>query len=398
MIADAAPLDSRRLSEHALILSPVQLLAIVVVACMGFSSQMLMPIWVGQVVDGYGLAPAMAGKIASLEMFLVAGTSVLVSFLLGRVPRIGMTAAGLGLLVVGNTLCVVFHSYAGLLLCRSMTGVGKGLLVAALFSLAGQTVNPTRSFAIINCGYAAISTLAFLVVSYFVRWFGPAGVFYLTTGLSLIGVAFVPFLPAVGRERSSAAPILSNAGAVRTTGLLILLTFFLFSTTKDCLWVFVERLGSRTGLTLPEIGRILSFTSAVAIAGPALAHVTESRFGAMKPLLLSIVVIAACGTVIASTGDSTVFMVLVPLFSALGLFATSYFQGLLGLADPSGVLAAMSLAVSTGGAAFGALVGSWVIAGIGYGGLAPVDLAIFVAVFAILVFTASGRMRPVPTG
>jgi predicted MFS family arabinose efflux permease len=356
MTSPALTLDSGLAPGAALKLSLPQLLAIVMVACMGFSSQMLMPIWVGQVVDGYGLTPESAGKIASLEMFLVAATSVLVSFLLGRVPRIGMTALGLGLLIVGNTLCVVFHSYLGLALCRSMTGVGKGLLVAALFSLAGQTANPTRTFALINCGYAGVSTLAFLVVSYFVRWMGPPGVFYLTTGLSVIGIAFVPWLPSAGMERSAADRDPRTIGNARLAGLLILATFFLFSSTKDCLWVFVERLGGRTGLSLEEIGRLLSITSLVAIAGPALAHVTEARFGTTKPLLISIVVIAACGFAIASTGNSTLFMVAVPVFAALGLFITSYFQGLLGLADPTGGLAAVSLAVSTGGAAFGALI------------------------------------------
>jgi predicted MFS family arabinose efflux permease len=110
-------------------------------------------------------------------------------------------------------------------------------------------------------------------------------------------------------------------------------------------------------------------------------------------MLISIVVIAALGLAIASTGNAIVFLVCVPVFAALGLFITSYFQGLLGLADPSGGLAAMSLAVSTGGAAFGALVGSWVIAGVGYDGLGPVDLALFVAVFAMLLFMTPGWRR-----
>jgi predicted MFS family arabinose efflux permease len=393
MIAHASALEPAKTRESALHLSTPQMLALVIVACMGFSSQMLMPIWVGQVVDGYGLAPASAGKIASLEMFLVAGTSVVVSFLLGRVPRIGMTAAGLALLIVGNTLCVAFHSYTGLLLCRSMTGIGKGLLVAALFSLAGQTAHPTRSFSIINCGYAAVSTVAFLVAPYFVRWLGPPGIFYLTTGLSLIGACFVPLLPAQGIEASHTGGMFRDARGARLTGILILATFFLFSSTKDCLWVFVERLGGRTGLTLPEIGKILSATSLVAIAGPALAHVTETRFGVTRPMLIAIVVIAALGLAIATTGDSIVFIVSVPVFAALGLFITSYFQGLLGMADPSGGLAAMSLAVSTGGAAFGALVGSWVIAGVGYDGLGPVDMALFVAVFVMLLFMTPGWRR-----
>jgi predicted MFS family arabinose efflux permease len=399
----AASLSPNAVPPHgALILSPMQMLALVVVACMGFSSQMLMPIWVGQIVDGYGIPAATAGKIASFEMFLVAATSALVSFLIGRVPRVGLTVAGMTLLVVGNSLCVAFHDVVGLTLCRAATGIGKGLMVAALFSLAGQTANPTRSFAIINAGYAAFSAIAFLSSPYFVHSLGPEGVFFLTTALSLIGVAFTPWLPRVGRDAAPARlapPSLSRiAQSLRghIAGVIILATFFVYSTAHDCLWVFVERLGAQLNIGLPAIGTVLSISALVAVAGPWIANIAESRFGVTRPLVGGVIAVAASGVAMAATGNVTVFEIMVPLFAALSMFTIPYFQGMLGLADSSGGLAAMSLAVSTGGAAFGALVGAWTIAGGGYPALAPVSLVLFVMVLAALALMASSRSVALP--
>lgn len=371
-------------------LSGAQMTSLVVAACMGFSSQILMPMWIGQVIDGYHTPAPIAARIASAEMFLVAATSVVVAMLLGRLPRARLPWLGMLLLVAGNFLCIYLDTSAGLLACRALTGIGKGLLVAALFSIAGQTVRPTKTFALLNGAYAAVSAAAFLAAPYFVARFGPRGIFALMTCLALVGVAFLPGLP------RGAVPALSRARLtlrIPPAGLAVIAAFFFFWTAHEMVWTFAERLGVRIGLDLPAIGQVLAASALAAVAGPVLAHILELRHGVLRPLVAAIVIVALSAWAIAQTHSAALFIVAVLVLSILTLFATPYFQGLLATADPSGRLAALSVATSTAGGSFGALVGAQVLDLGGYGALGPAACAILAGVLWLVLVTRLGHTR-----
>ena len=58
---------------NPLTVSAWQLTAMTIVVCTGFSSQMLVPIWIGQVIEKFTLSAHQAGTIASIEFMSVAG-------------------------------------------------------------------------------------------------------------------------------------------------------------------------------------------------------------------------------------------------------------------------------------------------------------------------------------
>ena len=76
--------------------------AMAVVVCTGFSSQMVMPLWVGAVIDDLHLDAAAAGRIASMEFLAVTIVSLVVALALRRAPIRPIVVAGVILLVAGN--------------------------------------------------------------------------------------------------------------------------------------------------------------------------------------------------------------------------------------------------------------------------------------------------------
>jgi DHA1 family inner membrane transport protein len=378
-------------------ISNVQLISLIIVVCLGFSSQILMPMWIGQIIDGYHISPPAAGRIASAEMFLVACTCVVVALLLRRLRRQRLALVGMLMLLVGNFLCIFLHTVGGVLLCRAVTGIGKGLLVAALFSIAGQTPRPTRTFALINAAYAGLSAAAFLAAPYFVGRFGAQGIFALMAALALLGVLWLPWLP---QGRTSAAPKTQRRGfAISGTGIAVIAAFFLFWTAHEVIWTFAERLGVRVGLDLPTIGKVLAASALAAVAGPVLAHALDLKYGVLRPLVVAIVVVGTSGLALSQTHVGGVFVGCVLIFSILTLFATPYFQGLLSAADPLGRLAALSVATSTFGGSCGALLGSAVLAHGGYSTLGPVGCGIFAVVLSIVIVTLlrhTSELAPAP--
>ena len=105
------------------------------VVCCAFSSQMVMPLWVGAVIDDTGLSEAAVGRIGSLEFLAVAAVSVLVALRIQLFPTRRTAALGVALLVIGNVAAAWADRELTLTLARMLCGIGKGLVVAIAASL-----------------------------------------------------------------------------------------------------------------------------------------------------------------------------------------------------------------------------------------------------------------------
>lgn len=361
-----------------------QLTAMTIVVCTGFSSQMVVPIWIGQVIDHFRVSAAVAGSIASLEFAAVAITSVITATLVGRAPGRLLCVVGTVLLMAGNLACTFAPTLALLGAARLVCGVGKGLVIAIIFGLAGQSGNPTRSFAVLNAAYAAFSAAVFLVVPRVVIHFGMAGAFGSMVALSLLGLVFLPGVPEPRRTAHGESWIRSLP--LDVSGMLAIAGLTLMWTAQGSIWAFSERIGVRDGLSLQSIGWVLSAGSILAIAGPLASRVLEIRRGALLPIFGGLAVLAAVVIWVCVSRSTLTYALAVPIISIAALFLMPYVQGVLSFVDPSGKLNAGSSAFMTLGGALGPLLGGMLIA---RGGFAT--LGACAAVLLIIVF---GLFRP----
>ncbi len=358
-----------------------QLTAMTIVVCTGFSSQMVVPIWIGQVIDHFRVSAAVAGSIASLEFAAVALTSVITATLVGRAPGRLLCTVGTVLLMAGNLMCTFAATLAWLGAARLVCGVGKGLVIAIIFGMAGQSSNPTRSFAVLNAAYAAFSAAVFLVVPRVVIHFGMAGAFGSMVALSLLGLVFLPWVPeprraARGESWFRSLP-LDVSGALAIAGLTLMWT------AQGSIWAFSERIGVRDGLSLQSIGWVLSAGSILAIAGPLASRVLEIRRGALLPILGGLAVLAVVAILVCVSRSPVTYALAVPVISIAALFLMPYVQGVLSFVDPSGKLNAGSSAFMTLGGALGPLLGGVLIARGGFGTLAVCAGVLFMVVFGL---------------
>ena len=115
---------------------------------------MAMPLWVGAVVDTFGLSERAVGRIGAFEFGAVAIVSIVVGLRVHRYPVRPTIWAGLLILILGNIGSAFVHTELTLILFRAVCGVGKGLMVAVAFALVAGSTRPTRAFAILNGGYS----------------------------------------------------------------------------------------------------------------------------------------------------------------------------------------------------------------------------------------------------
>jgi MFS transporter, DHA1 family, inner membrane transport protein len=238
------------------------------------------------VIQDLHLGEAAAGRIGSMEFLAVAIVSVLVALRIQAFPTRPTVWLGVALLIAGNVASAFAHNELLLTGARMLCGVGKGLVVAIVFSLAAGSSRPTRAFAVLNVVYALFSTFFYLVVPYAIGWDGAGGAFLSMGGVAILGALFMPFFPA-GRLATSEISGL-RLRDLPTFGFLAFLALVILWSGHNMVFTFIERIGVRNGMDVKAIGAVLSLSAFLTIAGPGLARTIDTRFGYGVPMVVAI--------------------------------------------------------------------------------------------------------------
>lgn len=359
-----------------------QWVSLLVVVCSAFSSQMVMPLWVGAVIDDLGLSEAAAGRIGSFEFMAVAAVSLLVALRIQKFPTRLTAAIGIVLLVAGNFASAFSSTEIELIAARMLCGLGKGLVVAIAFSLAAGSSRPTRAFALLNIVYALFSAAFYLAVPFAIQWDGAGGAFVSMGIVAVIGAIFMVGFPA---ERLTSSELTGlSLRSLPLFGFLAFAALIILWSGHNVIWTFIERIGARDGMDITEIGAVLSLSAFLTIAGPGLVRMLDTRFGYGVPMIGAIVLKVVAVFVIGFVATSQAFSIAVPAFMLLSLFITPYVMGVLSLADPAGRLAAASSAAMTAGSSLGAWVGGVSLESASWSGLTWAAFIHFV-IFTIII-------------
>jgi len=341
-----------------LILSPFAMGAMVFVVVTAFSSQMALPLWVGAIIDDYELTAEQAGIIAAVEYGAVAIVSVIIATKVHRFNLKHVSLIGMICLLIGNGGAVFASEFQSLIVTRGIAGIGKGLVIAAIFSLAARTQNPTKSFAIINGAYTALATIIYLTLPVPIKANGATGAFAALFVVVLFGALFLYWVPstrAVDQLKATATE--DPKLAVPLSGFLVLIALIFMWAANGSIWTYVERLGQSTGLSLQQVGTTLSIAAAVAILGPITAHYVHDRFGFRKPIMIGATLKIGAALVLCNWMIPQAYIVAATLFVLAALFIVPYLMSLMSLADPTGRLAAAAGGLLTAGSSLGAYLG-----------------------------------------
>jgi predicted MFS family arabinose efflux permease len=381
-----APISGTPASGLRTDFSRMEWVALLFVVCCGFSSQMVMPLWVAAVIEDLGLSEAAAGRIGSFEFMAVAIVSVLVALRIRLFPTRITAAIGVLLLVLGNLGSAWATQEGTLIAFRMLCGIGKGLVVAITFSLVAGSARPTRAFAVLNVVYGIFSTIFYLTIPLAIRWDGAHGAFL---GMAIVAIAGALFMPRFPAERLVSSDMTGlKLREIPKFGILAFVALIILWSGHNVIWTFIARIGSHAGMSVTQVGSVLSLSAFLTIAGPGLVRAIDTRLGYGTPMMIAILLKIVAVLMIGYVATAGVYSFAVPAFMLLSLFITPYVMGILSLADPAGRLAAASSAAMTAGASAGAYLGGLVLGDGSYVGLAWMAVAHFV-VFTVIVFAVS---------
>lgn len=371
-----------------------QFFVMIFIVCTVFSSQMIIPLWIGAIIDDLALTEDAAGTVASVEFATVAIMSVLVAAKVHLLNPKLLVATGSLLLIAGNVFAAYADTLTALIASRTLAGCGKGIVVAVVFGLAAGTVNPTRTFATLNTAYAIFAAAFYLMAPPAIEAKGAEGVFLMMALVGLAGFSLIYWFPNRNADPHSAPVVEKNTSILEIPlfGFLALGVLVFIWMGHGAVWTFLERLGGEAGLSVSEVGKILSMGAFVTIGGPLLARVLDTRFGNVLPLIAAATLMIVCVFLIVQMSSVVAYTIGVPIFLVMALFSVPYAMGILSVADPSGRLSAASSAAMTAGGSLGALTGGFAASQLGYSGLGWIATLILAMVIMIALVIRRDRL------
>lgn len=291
----------------------------------------IVPLLIGGYVEGSHLSLREASAIVSIEVAAAIVTLLGIAAPMSRVSR--RRICRIGALIGG----ISYFAGAGLsgfwmlCICRVLSGVGIGLIGAAVNASVARARTPERLYATGVTIYGALETVKLFVLPQLYSAFG-----YWTLFVS-IGVLF--FITAVASsglndtvvEETHAAPGTAKGTlhwilAPRVSAMLF--GYFLMWIAFSMIWAFAERKAAAIGMSAGATGATLASANIVGLLGSLLANQLGTRFGRSKPIVAGGLILGISFYLIGAGLEALVFATSIIVYGIAYFFILPYVLGL----------------------------------------------------------------------
>lgn len=365
----------------------------------GLLDIVILPLWVGGLIESYKFDPQLAGGLVTLFLFGILVSNALLAFRFYRMPA--KAVVSLGLLVPGVAfLCmtqVSGSSSAYVLAALNLVGgLGAGAGLAMISGVIGRSQNPHQLFAFATFGVSAFAVVFFAITPAMMASMGVNAVF-INAGVmmlvaSLASVLAFPKIP----ERSGDHEAEPRPG--QASSLVLGTCFFgivFFQMANAVTLSFVERIGNFRGFDSAAIGTMLAVGGFVPILAPILAALLEKRLSPVWVVPCGMLFHGFLSLVLFSSSTFLPFAAAYVLVASTVMFTATFAFGLLAKLDPSARMNALMPTMMAAGSAAGPFFGGTVAkyAGFPQVGVASAGCAALGAL--CFLFVAACLRRPV---
>jgi predicted MFS family arabinose efflux permease len=359
-------------------------------ALVGYSVMVSVPVLSTALVNMMGFTAEQVGRVWGADLGGLSFGAVLSAFLVARVNRRILVAAGIILSLGANALCMVIVDYEQVLWLRVAAGTGSGIFTAVAVVTLGATTNPARAFNMLLFGFA-FSTAGELHI---LPKMEMSEIYLFFIGLTVVCALFLHWLPSRPLNEEELAQQeqieedVENWHVPRYIPVICLIAVCFSYINIGGYYTYVELAAHADGVAKDWVGPVLTWSSIFAIVGCVIAFFC-TRFGLFKPLFLSLPAIALVVMMLAGGVDDINIVVSLFGFMTLWTFIDIFQSAMLSHMDRSGSLVALLPSVQGLGQSIGPNVAASVLgAGMGYsgvflvsGGMALVALVLYLGIF-----------------
>lgn len=336
-----------------------RLVAAILVGVIGPEVFIVQPGFVQGLVEHLGFDERGAGYAASIEVWGITATTVLMTFFAHRFNWRRVIAISLILVAVSNLLCMGVHDRTVFVVLRFIAGAGAGSLISLSFTTVGLTSNPDRNF-----GYLIMWVLLYGAV---VLYLMPTAFAHGGMTVPLLFFAAFPLtaLPLVGSFPVNAETHAAvEADAVNLSVAfksLALIAMFAYFSAQGVAWAYLFLIGTAGGLPEQQVATALTLSQIAGVAGALLPALVGSRLGRWRPLSVGIAGGAVALAFLVGRFEYLPFTLWVCVYNFFWNMTHPYLLGSMASFDRSGRVVVYAVALQMLGLAVGPALAASVI-------------------------------------
>lgn len=345
--------------------------AIIAISCAAYSGLFAMPLWLGNFTDTLQINPSLPGYMGSTQLFLAMTAALYTSSKIEQLKLRNVALLGVLCIFIANVMSSFISDITLLFLCRGLSGIGEGLLLAILNAAISRTDNPDKLFALSQTTVAVFGIILFATAPTAMLTYGVIGVFSIVVLFSIIALPGALLLPAfTSKETPGENPSKVGSSSLHLLALIGLAILFIGCQGA---WAYMERMGIAKNYSLQAIGGFFIIGQLISLLGPVTANYVARIFN-RKFAITGGIVVSGLATLMASQAIAENFYIIAAITFQFGtLFMVTSFYGYLAASDTSG----KAVSAAPGFLNFGSALGPAVMAGaITFGGYPLLGLTV----------------------
>ncbi len=325
------------------------------------------PGFVQGLVQKVGFTEQGAGYTASVEMFGIAATTVVLTFFANRLDWRKLLYVSLLLMFAANVASTYVHDLNAFAVLRFFAGLGAGTLITISFTAVGLTRKVDRNFGLLIMWVLLYGAFGLLVMPAAFEAVGMAGVLWFFALFPLLAMAVVRYIP---RSGSTVTEIREDAVELsvplKSAALLSMFVYFL---GQGVVWAYLFLIGVNAGLTEQQVANGLMLSQFAGVAGAFGAAWLAHRTHHALALIVGIVGGAVVLYPLVGHFGSLMYALVVSVYNLAWNFTQPVLLGAMARFDRRGLVVVYAVAAQMCGLAFGPGLAAMVI---GEGNLSPV--------------------------
>lgn len=335
------------------------------------------PGFVQGLVQYLGFDDRGAGYVASAEMFGLAATTILMTFVAHRVNWRTIIFWSLLVMFGANALCTLTSDLNAFVALRFIAGLGAGSLVSLSFAAIGLTRNPDRNFGLLIMWVLTYGAIVLWAMPAAYDLAGINGAIWFFALFPLSAIPFIRHLPVNGETATHVeADAIDMTLLMKGMALMAMLAYF---TAQGVVWAYLFLIGLAGGLGEQAVANGLMLSQFAGIAGALLAATIAHRVGRSLPLAIGILGGALCLYFLVGTFSFVVYATAVGIYNFLWNMTHPFLLGAMASFDRRGRVVVYAVAFQMVGLAVGPGLAASVIGDGDYVNVNGFGAALFIA-------------------
>ncbi len=257
------------------------LVAAIGLTVIAMAAFLVLPLYVGAAAQTLTLSQQQLGFLAASVAAGSAISSVVMMFLVRRLPWRRLGTAALLLLLLPMIASLLVEDAVGFMALQGLAALGSGSTYSLALTALADSRHPDRAFGLSLAAQVAFQVTGMLLLPWVVSGAGLDGMLGVFIALELIGLFLVRWLPSTGKVLPPAAV---KVAIINVPVLLALGGCFFFFFNVGAVWTYIERMAVLAGFESQQTGIGLAIGVSFGIPGALLASWCGDRFGRVAPL------------------------------------------------------------------------------------------------------------------